>query len=352
MQPTRLLSIIAPIIVFIVPAALAQPHVIGISGTLAQDETLIIIGSGFGSKSPAAPVLVDRLTQYSNLADGDLIPTSAGGCPQCPWQRVLPQGDSVLFSTDSPRTAGGAAYRATVGGFLSHQDLGDAAPDRLLVNWWVRTSEFLDGSINDRLIRIRTRFEDTTSSITLSHAWLSLVTDIDQGGSPDYLHRDWGASPGTWHNLELQIDSNDIESGRGEVTVRAGGSVIHHADNCWADAPLNDIVILGFHLPEPDPDTTLVVDWTDIYIDTTFARVLISDSPNAQQGSRNELLVPANWTTNEIVVQVTPGSFSEGETVFLFVIDEEGTWSQGGYEMTVGGGAEVPGMPGQPMREM
>ena len=352
MQPTRLLSIIAPIIVFIVPAALAQPHVIGISGTLAQDETLIIIGSGFGSKSPAAPVLVDRLTQYSNLADGDLIPTSISGCPQCPWLRVGPQDDSVRFSTDSPRTAGGAAYRATAGGYLSHRDLDDAAPDRLLVNWWVRTSEDLDSSIPDRLIRVRTRFDDMTSAVTLSHGWLSVIMDFDQGGSPEYLHGDWGVSPGAWYNLELQIDSNDIESGRGKVTVRADGSVIHHAGNCWAEAPLNDIVILGFHLPDPDPDTTLVVDWTDIYIDTTFARVLISDSPNAQAGSRSELQIPVSWTSNEIVVQTTPGSFSADETVYLFVIDEEGTWSQGGYEMTVGGGAEVPGMPGQPMREM
>ena len=115
----RALVAIGSTFVLLATIAMGQPQILGVFGEVGDGSTLVIVGTGFGDKPSAAPVLYDRVVDqpgYQDLASGDPIPTHVSGCVDCPWEAASQWGDGVSYTTESPRTAGGASYRATARG--------------------------------------------------------------------------------------------------------------------------------------------------------------------------------------------------------------------------------------------
>ncbi len=75
--------------------AMAQPSVTGVSGNLAHKDTITISGAGFGSKSPAAPLMWDDCED--STVDSDSAVTDSG------WVDVWPYTDSTA-PTEVART--------------------------------------------------------------------------------------------------------------------------------------------------------------------------------------------------------------------------------------------------------
>jgi len=324
------------IVLLLIPAiALAGPQVTAVDGPVADGATVTVLGLDFGTKSPAAPVLFDHVVDqavYGALAEGDPIPTRTGGCPDCPWERNLPYGGGVRYTVQNVRTAGGAAYRAAGAGYLALADLGDLAPDRLLVNWWVRAVDALDPDVAHQLIRVRADPDDLESGV-VTWSQRSLVRSVNEN-EQSTLWRDWGGEPGVWYDLELQVDSRDeVTLGLGRVQALVDGDPIHTAD-FWAAAPLNDLVVLGLKLLPPDPIPAPELTFTDIYVDTTFARVFLCDTSDAAPGSHCELQRPETWSDTSLTISCVTGTFAAGDTVYLFVVDADGERS-GGYPVTI-----------------
>jgi len=342
------------IILLLAGPCLAQPTITMVDGNFHPDGILVILGSGFGDKDPAAPLLIDRLTDVPayldrGLTDGDTIPTQADGCPDCPWWSVAFQDVAVRYSTDDPRYPGGAAYRATGRGSLALMDLGASIPDRLVVNWWARTSHDLEPLAGAKLIRVWANDDGAEGTVTWSPTYLRCTADQDHDGMPEsdsMNYSSWTGQPDTWVNLELRIDSRDqVDLGYGLVEARVNGMVIHQLE-CWAREPLNMVRALGLNLPDSDPAMDPVFDWTDIYIDTTLARVLISDAPTLDSATRIELQIPDEWQSDRIRIATRLGSFEVGEEVYLFVVDAEGQASSG--SLVAIGDDDSPGVPGVP----
>jgi hypothetical protein len=84
-----------------------------------------------------------------------------------------------------------------------------------------------------------------------------------------------------------------------------------------------------------------------MYVDFTWARVILSDRPVYNPGTRHhrEIQIPLQWSNNQIVAEFNPGSFANGQTAYVYVIDSLGTVSAG-HPITISGTqASAPGAP-------
>ena len=79
----------------------------------------------------------------------------------------------------------------------------------------------------------------------------------------------------------------------------------------------------------------------DIYIAKTKARVEIGDNSDWDLCTHREIQPPTAWIDNSITITVNQGSFQDGNTAYLFVVDADGAVSEG-YPITFGAASESP----------
>jgi hypothetical protein len=93
------------------------------------------------------------------------------------------------------------------------------------------------------------------------------------------------------------------------------------------------------------PDQTCVANgfiYTDsAYIDNTLARIEICNTNNWNTRTHCEIQIPYLWNNGQIGITLNQGSFANGSTAYLFVIDANGTASTG-KQITFGGSQEPP----------
>lgn len=86
----------------------------------------------------------------------------------------------------------------------------------------------------------------------------------------------------------------------------------------------------------------------DVYIATTQARVELGDAATYTACTRREIQPAANWQSTFIEVPLRTVSFTSGQQVWLYIIDENGNVSPG-YPIELGDfGDPDPGPPGEP----
>lgn len=323
----------------------------GVTGSVATDSSIVIYGSGFGTKDPAAPLLYDTVanqSDYESLNPGDTVPTRSDDCETCPWYSMSGR-NPITYSTTSPRVEGGAFYRVTANGFLKQEDYGSASPKNIYVNWWLRISQAVPGTVSSKWIRLWRDNSGTEGRISWTQMHLTYYTDtnhdgvVDQSGIPHW--GDWGGVTGEWNNLELECNSDDIEIGYGSLTAKTNGTVIHDIRQMWASAPLNYIDAFGFEPNISDNTINHICDWSEVYIDTSLARVMIGDASTFSACSHREIQIPSAWAADEITVTVNTGTFADDADVWLYVIDPDGNASVG-YAVAVS--SEYDGDPPTP----
>jgi hypothetical protein len=67
----------------------------------------------------------------------------------------------------------------------------------------------------------------------------------------------------------------------------------------------------------------------DYYIDYTQARIMVGDTNDFSTNTKRALQLPTSWANTSVSFTPNQGSFENNETVYLFVIDEDGTASAG-----------------------
>lgn len=74
----------------------------------------------------------------------------------------------------------------------------------------------------------------------------------------------------------------------------------------------------------------------DVYVDTTWARVMLGNASTLSASTRIEPQIPSAWSTSGVTVTVNTGTFAANETAYLFVVDSTDATSSG-YPLTLGG---------------
>jgi hypothetical protein len=85
--------------------------------------------------------------------------------------------------------------------------------------------------------------------------------------------------------------------------------------------------------------------WDDVYVDTTLSRIVLADQPVLSQATIIENQIPSAWSDGSITATVNLGKFTQGQPVYLFVVDSTGTPSAAGLPVTAGGAVLAPTPP-------
>lgn len=92
----------------------------------------------------------------------------------------------------------------------------------------------------------------------------------------------------------------------------------------------------------------LLTYWDDVFVQIgSWARVEIGDAPTWSACTHREVQVPTAWSDTNITFNFQQGSFSPGDQVYVFVVDDKGVASAGKGPITVGGTVESSPPPQQ-----
>ena len=83
----------------------------------------------------------------------------------------------------------------------------------------------------------------------------------------------------------------------------------------------------------------------DVYIDKTRARVEVGNASTWSNCSHREIQIPSAWSVNSITFSFNQGSFNDGNTVYVYVVDANGNVNSNGYPIVIGGGGGPPPPP-------
>src|SRR6266704_2728597 len=75
--------------------------------------------------------------------------------------------------------------------------------------------------------------------------------------------------------------------------------------------------------------------FADLYMDTTPQRVVLANNANYAATTITELQIPTSWSDTSIGITVNLGTFSAGQTAYLFVLNSTGTPNATGFAVTL-----------------
>jgi len=335
-----LIKLISFTVFVLFPALLcATPSINSISGTFSGGETVTISGSGFGSKSPAAPLIWD------DFEDG-AIDTSTTALDRDDWDSIGSGWDDVDNTVKHAGTysakgdAGAGNCNACING-----SYGDGV--KVYVYLWRRYASTV--SCNQKFFRMY------PSETYPNWAW-SWHNDGITIVEPNVwtTHGCCGSPPegNTWYNEEFELQ---MSSG----SAQADG-IGRYYSNCTKESEFTDVVTRNGSYP--DQFTRLYIDnygeqtgyvWEDdIYIDTTWSRVMVGDNATFTSCTHREIQIPSVWADGEITITFNQGSFSTDDTAYVFVVDSNGDTCSGacGEEITIGGTSSPPQITGLTIR--
>ncbi len=337
---------------------IAAPQVTQISGTVGHGNSITINGTGFGVKSPAAPYI------WANFDDGSPQPSALGQIRSwsvvnfTPTAAVGVRGtvglQSYLWSFQE------ANFSAAVGNTPSGFSWGDYNQ-----TWYVFRKSKRNFSIPSSMNWKNLRFWYANGSLYtqlgnggISEEGLGIASYMCAWHSPpsaeckDGISEDQtrGFSDGRW-NTEQFIGRAQSGAGKTDgyfeyiVNGRRAAAVPYrdYAQKVFAmaqGAPGMSYYVHDQSANEPDPPSGARTWSDDIYVDRTWARVMLSNSPTwgtSSAGPLHEIQIPTAWSNSSITVQVNVGELPSGSTAYLYVVDANGAANASGFPVTIGG---------------
>ena len=364
---SRMNTSLAVVLLLIAAPALGQ-SITDVTGTFTAGETITIAGSSFGTKSPAAPL---KWETWESGSDGGLIVTNQpewvdndeNGATGASYSDTRAHSGSIsAFNTNQPWTGN---FSSRTNHYIT------PLSDELFVSYWFY---YDGGTTTDNGMNIKLTRINSYSASGQSYGGLGLTTfnnlDFVSGassygeisstfvngegshnvntGPPNYRDYLCDAQPNMWTRFDAYklLSTPGVEDGRVFLyNVESQSYELDNAEDTRAagDTFQLDCIKLGLMWGNQDEDfveISLYMD--DIYIDNTLARVEIGNNADFRSCTHREMQIPSAWSATEIAVTVNTGTFTNGATAYLFVVDSDGTASTG-YPVIINSSIEEPG---------
>ncbi|MDY6951849.1 MAG: DNRLRE domain-containing protein [Thermodesulfobacteriota bacterium] len=303
------------------------------SGVASNGSSVTISGSGFGSKSPAGPILWD------NFEDGVDTSATVGV-----WDQI---GEEVREETSVVRS-GSRCARAELGGSDSYGAMEKACSvgtnEKLYVYLWRRYKNPLTYE-QQKALRIYKGGGDSfglTWGYPYGLAAVELCDETKWITNPAHF-----PSEDVWYNetfvfqLGSGIDTHDGFYSYAKWDVGGDGGTVLSVDDAnykCAGYPGDLVTLYIEKYGRGAGDNEQYVD--DVYMDTTWQRVIIGNNQTFSQCTHREIQIPTTWADGQITITVNTGSLPDGLTAYLFVVDAEGDANANGYPIVIGGTGE------------
>jgi hypothetical protein len=336
--------------------AVAAPAITSVQGDFVHGNQIAISGAGFGVKSPAQPYLWAPF-------EGSIDPSPLGLTTE--WTAV--QGMAYAPGEGAGGT-GGLKATDNSGSWTARLDSdgwnwNDPGQKMYIFKKAKRNFDIWDPPegvnhfpsdtvINYKIWRLWTAgFKYPNVYLAPSNG--SAIVEADPGLESHQSNWPYGslanrkASMGTvgqWYTNELLVRSNTNAVGPGDGFMQESTDGVVYAESPYEayngtrywkmwDTANPPSMTMNFVVHEVKANATYPSDWRawadDIYVDTTWARVMIGDAPTLEDSRHREIQIPAAWSDGSITITVNVGTFPGGSTPYLFVIDENNHASPG-----------------------
>lgn len=351
------------LILFISTNSFSAPSVSGV-GSLSHGSQVVISGNDFGTKSTAAPI---RWDNFEDNTTGQSIGTATS------WWVDVEHTNKVTVSTLNQRTGSAKNVRAygdyTDGMAIAYKNsVGFSATGKILVCLWIRFDwgtayPNVDGGHQVKTWRVansiaanggatypdfanfthkyaspseQSYFQNHRGTDSNTQYWthnyisddtwfyMMLIADYGTAGESDGSWRGYlGKSGSAINSTPVQTNVEVINSGYGNIDSIKLDNYIGNCDDAEGMVECTD-------------PTEVELYYDDIYIDNSWARVEIGDQDTYANCTHREIQIPAAWSATEITVTANTGSFGAGDSVYVFVVDEDGVASAGYGPVTIG----------------
>ncbi len=365
--------------------AFAAPTITGISGTITNGQTVSVSGSGFGTKTAAAPVafgdmennsLNARIGSWSSTHNIDSVSSSfqrnthSAHSAYCNVRRdVVNVGDDFdcAFSGGSDAPQWYAQYWFYTEPGFSWSSGPNANQNNKIFRMWSAGSNLNNLRIQsanhvDVVVEAAdeghggwgTGWQPVTAQYACADAAFGhpCITDYWSiyPGSTQWTNFETDMGPGVWHQFQFEMKSSSVDTPNGVLRWWVDGKLIFdHSDitTRTASNPSNmRPLILGIEAIHNSGGDGAIGHYylDDAYIDNTWQRVEIGNNATYNNCTLKEIQPATAWADGSISFTVNQGSFADGSTGYVFVTDANGTRNTG-YQVTFGasgGGDTTP----------
>lgn len=357
--------VLGVVILFGPDCASAAPSISNVLGTIINDSTVTISGSGFGTNGPNV-VLYDNFESGTNGDDITLNSSTIGGFSG--YQNIhgkysttyaLGGSKSMLANgnlMDDVTLDNAGVYFYDASGFdemyVSFNFLaptGQCSPgNNMKLAWWCETTACSNEPNLDIVL--------LTSTCTWSNGWWTLSHNAGSDIGAAYIDpvpndivelNEWskiGFYVKTSHTANAGDNIYEIynlsrHSNRLVKSLDASPHVANHA----APNTFHYLFLIGYGRSCPEGSSC---QWyfDDVYIaigPAARARVELSNSSTYTSSTEMAILTPTSWTDGHIDATVRQGSFDNGQQAYLYVVDSAGAVNVNGYPVTIAGGTQT-----------
>jgi hypothetical protein len=324
---------------------------LAVAGAVAHGATVTACGCGFGSKSPAAPIL------YDDFESGALGEPIAG--PQ--WSVTSSTaGQEPRYSDALVRPAAGqhqSAFQNFVGAYNSSLTVsGLVALDEIYFHGWYHAIPSGAPTRNTKLLYLAgsedwgepdIRFFDVYYPDSPNEAGHNQFDDCNNeylGDPDDDAWHDGKLHPNEWVRMEgfAHLGTAGQRDGRCWLQRRTETVVDRGPESPQALLRYDECTYDRLHIwsyfanDEGTPTPGLELYWDEIYVDRTQARIELGNAATWAGSTHFEIQIPTDWSSTAVTFRVSQGTAANGETAYLYVIDSAGNVNADGYPVTVG----------------
>ncbi|GEM_PF-1945580 len=316
-------------------------------GDQASDGSVVrISGVDFGSSIP----------NYSWIggSNGPVEMTPEGETPANANNWIFDQGAgfNMITSNVNPHSGNKSLYYVyssnAYNGAVRYESPNPIGPDQtIFVSWWCKRQH--DGDGQWKMFRINYRNDITddypqmvmfnwyNSSQFFVRPGPSISSNVTADWSPPYPKQD-----DRWYRMDLLIHTSSVGANNGSYSITLHDpsnsittKVVSNAMSYYDSSRWYQWFIWQNYVGNGISAQETWID--DMYVQVgTQARVELGDNITFSKCTWREIQPPLSWADNQIDIRLNKGSFQEGDTAYLFIVDAEGNVSDG-YPITIGG---------------
>ncbi|MBT4257567.1 hypothetical protein HOD88_00070 [archaeon] len=321
-------------------------------GNLEQGQNYTINGIGFGEKYPVEPL------RWDNFEDR-IVSTNIS--EDYYWEVLYlddgPNGEPAPYFSEEFNRVNSLVNAKTIHAGLNDYFYRNDIPfgDHFYINFWNRFDQGMrtDGlnQMQLKLFSICKAFPNSNpedypcladlnwvyENPTRRSRYTSLYQPTGEEGADNVAAPSFSQGfvypEGSWNNLEYEVVQAAVGDYDGEFRQWADGLLIGESTNLRL-RPTEDKyyggIKLGWFLGNGGEYAEEYFD--DIYFDNTIARVMVCNKNtwNETVAGHCEIQIPhSTWNDSEIEFTANLGSFDSEESLYLFVVDEDGNVTGG-----------------------
>jgi len=352
-------------------ASAAAPSITALSGTAANDQTVTITGTGFGTDNLRQTWFGGTTGFVDSRADGtridqmsipglSLLQPSTATYPHVSTERSWSNGHSIAFdvrnTTEYKQTlfldTGSSGYNYLYTNaliYFTHDNLASGSYLQWKMMRWTRTATVVDGDGGYMANRPNAlAFFTNFNSNGQTTFWFNAAGTRDlPGRGAWYRYETWtqlNSSPGT-ANGQFRV----------RVTNPTTGAVVvdNNFTNVMYNGPSNSGNFRYYVLQnyfgnagdsgsgQPD-NANAAAWWDDIYVSQSQARVEICTSPTYSGCTSREIQPASSWADGSVTVKLNKGNMATMGSTYLYVTNSRGETNSQGFPVVAGTAPNPP----------